>query len=120
MWTYSQSTGRLTQDDEAIGHGYSGHGEGKDNPLLQDVANVGPIPQGIYSIGDPFDTETHGPFVLRLQPIGATNTHGRRGFLIHGDSIIKPGTASEGCIIMPRIVRETIASSEDKDLTVTA
>jgi len=33
---------------------------------------------------------------------------GRRGFLIHGDSKLHPGTASKGCIILPRWARELI------------
>ena len=120
MWSYSQSSGQITWDDEAIGIGYSGHGVGKNNPMMQAIKDVGPIPQGTYSIGEPFDTESHGPFVLRLSPTGATNTFGRSGFLIHGDSVCTPGLASEGCIILSRVAREHIARSEDKDLTVAA
>jgi hypothetical protein len=43
---------------------------------------------------------------------------GRSGFLIHGDSIIRPGTASRGCIILAREIREQIAASGDADLEV--
>ncbi len=43
---------------------------------------------------------------------------GRSGFLIHGDSVSHPGEASEGCIILDRNVRETIANDDDKYLVV--
>ena len=103
-----------------MGDGYSGFAEGKNNPAMQDVHNVGPIPQGTYEIGEPFDTETHGPYVLRLMPTGPTNTFGRAGFLIHGDSVKAPGTASEGCIVLPRVVRDAVAKSGDNELKVIA
>jgi hypothetical protein len=118
MWTYNQSNGSLTRNDVPAGEGYSGFGEGKNNPALQTVHDVGPIPQGLYSIGPPHDTPTHGPHVMALTPAAGTNTFGRDGFLIHGDSIANPGTASHGCIILPRAIRDEIASSGDHQLQV--
>jgi hypothetical protein len=38
--------------------------------------------------------------------------------LIHGDSINHPGDASEGCVVLSRAVRQTIAASGDTDLEV--
>jgi hypothetical protein len=35
--------------------------------------------------------------------------HGRTEFLIHGDSVDAPGTASEGCIILSPAIRKKIA-----------
>ncbi|HYE46677.1 MAG TPA: hypothetical protein VEA44_12995, partial [Caulobacter sp.] len=43
---------------------------------------------------------------------------GRSAFRIHGDSVRAPGTASKGCIILPRAVREAIWRSGDRDLEV--
>lgn len=103
-----------------IGMGYSGRGEGKNNPKMQAVPEVGPIPQGRYRIGPMFDSDTHGPHCMRLTPESGTETFGRCGFLIHGDSIIHPGFASGGCIILPRAVRDEIAASRDYELMVTA
>ncbi len=100
--------------------GYSGKGAGKNNPLLQEIHNVGPIPEGTYTIGVPHDSHTHGPFAIPLIPDGANEMFGRAGFLIHGDSIEHPGAASEGCIIMPRSVRERIMSSGETTLEVIA
>jgi len=45
---------------------------------------------------------------------------GRSAFLIHGDSIAAPGTASHGCIILARPDRERIAESGVKQLVVVA
>lgn len=115
IWIYDQKTGQLSR---RVGVGYSGAGEGKNNPAMQDVQNVGPIPRGVYSIGDPVDTTTHGPFVLALAPDPKNDMHGRSAFLIHGDSISRPGTASRGCIIMPRNVREQVWKSGDNELEV--
>ena len=117
-WIYSQESGKLSWGDTVVGTGYSGNEEGKNNPAFERTPNVGPIPRGQYEIGPPFDTETHGPFVMKLTASGPTYTYGRSGFLIHGDSVYAPGTASEGCIILARAVRERIASSQDNLLTV--
>ena len=101
--------------------GYSGSGEGKNNPDMQSVRNVGPIPQGDWTIaGPPANTADHGPYVLRLTPQDETETFGRSGFLMHGDSKNAPGTASHVCVIMPRTVREQVWDSGDRDLQVVA
>jgi hypothetical protein len=122
MWTYKQSTGELMDGSGTrVAIGYSGHLQGKNNPALQDQHDVGPIPQGHWSIqGPPMNTATHGPFVLRLEPEDGTNTFGRSGFLIHGDSVVHPGMASLGCIIMLRAIREEIWNSPDHELQVIA
>jgi Protein of unknown function (DUF2778) len=118
MWFYSQKTGCLSRDGLEIAHGYSGHGDGKNSPDAQSIANYGPIPRGEWSIGEPFDTSTHGPYVMRLTPQGGTNTYGRSGFLIHGDAKHDPGNASQGCIILNRATRENIWKSDDHEITV--
>jgi hypothetical protein len=120
-WTYSQKSGELDQNGNRVATGYSGAGTGKNNPEMQHVHNVGPIPQGDWTItGPPVDTKTHGPYVLKLAPTIETETFGRSGFLMHGDSREHPGTASEGCIIVPRAVREEVWKSGDRDLKVVA
>lgn len=120
-WTYSQKSGELEQDGKKVATGYSGAGAGKNNPELQNLHNVGPIPQGDWTVtGPPVDTKTHGPYVLKLTPATETETFGRSGFLMHGDSKEHPGTASEGCIIIPRPVREDVWKSGDRDLKVVA
>lgn len=120
-WTYAQKTGDLEQDGRHVATGYSGTGDGKNNPNMQDVRNVGPIPEGDWTIGGPpINTENHGPYVLLLNPTAETETFGRSGFLMHGDSKEHPGGASEGCVILPRAVREKVWTSGDRDLKVVA
>ncbi len=124
MWTYVQKTGELLRDGLHIALGYSGFDDpetgqrGKNNPEWERVEEVGPIPVGRYLIGNPHDTLTHGPFVLPLTPDPANEMFGRSAFLMHGDSVVDPGTASRGCIIMSRAVRKEVAASGDKVLQV--
>jgi hypothetical protein len=119
MWIYAQKSGDLFQDGSLIGTGYSGFDNGKNNPQMQAVHNVGPIPQGDWTItGLRLTTATHGPFVLVLEPAATTNTFGRDGFLIHGDN--SNHRASQGCIIMGRDIREQVWDSGDRDLQVVA
>lgn len=120
MYVYSISTGEMSRDGGVIATGYSGQPSCKNDPEKCMVHNKGPIPPGRYSIGQPRDTASHGPFVLPLTPAEDNEMFGRSGFLIHGDSASHPGEASEGCIILPRAVRETIHASEDTELEVTA
>ncbi len=118
-WLYLIKTGELfDQGGHCESVGYSGKGICKNNPLMVNLRERGPIPPGAYSIGDPFNSDDHGPFCLRLTPYPINQMFGRDGFLIHGDSVKEPGTASEGCIIMPRSVREAIAKSSDRFLNV--
>jgi len=120
MWIYSQSSGLLTKDGIHVGYGYSGaEPDGKNNPAMEATPNVGPIPQGDWMIsGPPQDTKEHGPYVLKLDPKDGTFTFGRSGFIVHGDSLESPGTASKGCIVANRIVRTRIWQSGDADLQV--
>jgi len=120
MWTYKQSTGELSHDDQSIGFGYSGHGEGINNPDLQSESSVGPIPQGWWTIENAIDSVDHGPVAMHLTPKAGTETFGRGPFLIHGDSAEHPGQASLGCIIMAREIRNQVSASPDRDLTVIA
>jgi hypothetical protein len=118
-WTYAQKTGELQKDGKPLATGYSGTGTGKNNPEMQTVHNVGPIPEGDWKIvGPPVNTVEHGPFVLKLEPAAETQTFGRGGFLVHGDSKESPGCASHGCVILPRAVRELVWNSGDRDLEV--
>ena len=113
-WTYEQATGIvLNPAGEVSGKGYSGFDEGKNNPNKQDVADVGPIPRGVYEIGEPHVSAKVGPFAMSLTPSEGVDTFGRSDFLIHGDSEEHPGLASHGCIILPHPVRVDIWNSGD-------
>lgn len=119
MWTYFQSSGILLKPDgDMQATGYSGHGVGVDNPTDQNIPDVGPIPQGLYLIGQEFTHPQCGPISMRLDPMDGTNTFGRSGFLMHGDTISLDHTASHGCIIMDRITRTVVSISSDRVLSV--
>jgi hypothetical protein len=116
---YSQKTGNLTTNDgKLIAVGYSGHGLGKNNPEMESVKNVGPLPKGIYQIGTPYNSTRTGPFTLPLIPDPQNKMYKRSDFKIHGDSLDDPGTASHGCIILQRKVREAIYNGTDKLIEV--
>jgi hypothetical protein len=117
QWTYKQTTGELLLDGKAVGKGYSGHGEGLNNPDQEAIRDVGPIPAGNWSIGDAFKHETKGPMVMRLSPDGH-KAHGRDGFLIHGDNKKGDKSASNGCIILGPDLRDKISKSGIKKLKV--
>jgi len=119
---YEQATGRMFMMEgggrDLVGTGYSGSetNGGKNNPHAQCEKDIGPIPRGRYVIGTPFNGPS--PFTLRLTPAPENDMCGRDAFLIHGDSIAHPGTASQGCIILKRSEREAINASGIKLLEV--
>ncbi|WP_071988478.1 tlde1 domain-containing protein [Serratia sp. M24T3] len=118
-WVYQQSTGELTKDGRLIAKGYSGKGAGKNNPALEGTPSIGPLPTGDYSIiGHPFHHPHTGIFSMRLFPNPRNRMFGRSGFLIHGDSVKHPGSASDGCIILPLPVRQRLWSSGDRSIEV--
>jgi RHS repeat-associated protein len=110
---YSQSSGVMVcsfaQNEYTVLPGYSGTGAGRNNPDMQQVRNVGPIPRGTYHTatytGTHLKSTPNSP-VLALVPdpgndMSATDGGDRAGFLIHMDN---PRThdASKGCIVLPR------------------
>ena len=136
MFIYVQSTGEvyeqpgivpvahkiatLSAPAKLLGIGYSGHGAGRNNPSMEDVHNIGPIPCGVYMISKPecvtpAPPGPHGPYIMRLSPVGH-NSLGRSGFLIHGDNVHHD--ASQGCIILLYTVRLHIGTSVAHILTV--
>ena len=119
MNLFQQSTGKFTFADGEIVQGYSGHGDGKDRPEMQDVKNVGPLPRGRYTGVQLFDPHPHvGAYAIELQPDPANTMYGRSGFFVHGDSIQHPGSASDGCIILSRETREKFWTGDDHEIEV--
>lgn len=113
MWTYEQRTGCLLRPDGSLaGIGYSGFGEHRNRPESEALPGLGPIPRGLYSIGDEEESSVTGKVVLRLTPIGH-DAHNRTALEMHGDSREHPGKASHGCIIQQRPQREEVAGSDD-------
>jgi len=119
--TYSQSTGRFCDaEGNLLTVGYSGHDAGVNNPAMQNQHNVGPLPQGVYAIGDPLDPPDHlGPLAMPLTPDPANEMFDRSEFFIHGDNQEMNRSASNGCIILDHTARAAIAAGSDRMLTVT-
>jgi hypothetical protein len=112
QWIYEQATGKMVYPDgRTLAQGYSGHGAGLNNPAMEAVAGEGPIPAGHWSIDPtPLSHTACGPLALALTPDGF-DPHGRSLFRIHGDTAAMDHTASDGCIILPRPVRQAIIDS---------
>jgi RHS repeat-associated protein len=148
LWIYSQSSGNLSHIQTApgpyagtvthyggtsscctnsAGSVYSGYGRGLNDPGQQSLPganapapkqNAGPIPRGKYTIGAQIQHPNLGPAAMRLTPSRSNNMFGRSDFWIHGDNSSLNFTASQGCIIAPRAVRDAIAASGDPNLLV--
>jgi hypothetical protein len=124
---YQQSTGRLicisdnTRETIVDTHGYAGAAFadfggstiiGKNMPDTEGIRNVGPLPTGWYTMGQPYRHGKIGANFIPLTPGPGTNTLGRSGFAIHGDRRSGPfGFASKGCIITDKNPREALAES---------
>ena len=120
MWQYQQSTGNLTAPDGSLaGVGYSGNGADLDNPSGQGDIGHGPIPQGSWTIGEFSNHPKLGPVSSPVSPAPGNDMDSRDGgFFIHGDNAAENHTASDGCIILSRPLREQIAASGDTELLV--
>jgi hypothetical protein len=107
---YEQATGRLLEDDgKVIGLGWAGHLQGRNNPEMQIVKGVGPLPKGKYIVENPENGTHLGPLAFPLTPDPTNKMFGRDAFFIHGASAEHPALSSDGCIIQGRIAREYIS-----------
>jgi RHS repeat-associated protein len=124
---FSQSTGDVWHfppgggAGEYVGHGYSGKGDGLNNPIYQLIPNVGPPPEGTYTIG-PIQTNITGtgtvlPESMRLFPRSPSSMYGRDGLLIHGANL-STFASSNGCPVLPRDVRRWVGQSGDREWRV--
>lgn len=127
MLVYSQSSGALfdfANMKTVLANGYSGKGADKNNPKSQEKRALGPIPRGFWRIGDGYASANTGPQTIPLYKLDGNpgddvdNITGRSAFRIHGDSASRPGDASQGCIILPRSIRDMIAASRHEILWV--
>ncbi len=114
---FIQRSGEWLEDGKFFTFGYAGHGSGINNPDMAAIKKVGPLPVGVYRIGDPVDGTHLGPCAMPLKPDVANEMFGRGDFFIHADKLnaeTDPFQASEGCIVpfgnktmTARQVRET-------------
>ena len=126
MYLFESSTGKLFgTDGSLIETGYAGgdkglHKEGINNPNMQDVPDIGPLPEGIYTMGTPVEGTHLGLLAIPLTPENTNTMFGRSGFYIHGDVIGAPGTASDGCIVMSHATRVTLSKCPFQQIQVVA
>ena len=124
MWKWDQSEGELSHNGVFVTKGYSGNGRGVNNPALQGERAVGPVPDGNWKIVEMYNSKRVGPYALVLHAVDPTpdddrhDRTNRSAFRIHGDNSKGNRSASHGCIILPRIYRERIWRSGDRDLLV--
>jgi len=118
MWTYVQIDGELMHEGQHVGFGYAGRGEGKNNPVMQSVKGIGPLPVGVYRAEPPAHHPTVGRYAIHLIPDPANRMYGRSSFFMHGDSSEHPGLASHGCIVLSRPMREHFWNSGDHQIRV--
>lgn len=114
--TYEQSSGNIFDPSGAmLGVCYAGgncgnNPEGVNDPQYQTVHQIGPLPVGLYTLGTPEDSPKLGPFAIPLIPDPANIMFGRSGFYCHGDNAQMNQSASEGCIVADRAIREVVAT----------
>jgi len=124
MWTFCNSTGGLRDpDDNFIESGYAGgflgtRPEAINNPAYQYTPNVGPLPVGLYTMGEAVEGTHLGPLAIPLTPDSANDMRGRGHFYIHADTIGHPRCASEGCIVMSHATRVLLSQSDDRQIQV--
>lgn len=121
--TFEIVTGKLYDPSGAeVCKGYAGGNEGKNpeainNPDMCNVPRTGPLPPGLYTMQEPVEHSKLGPYAIPLSPDPSNQMFNRGGFYMHGDTT-PSGNASEGCIIMPRAIRERTYQSDDKQIRV--
>lgn len=122
---YAQATGRLWLRDEAkqdkvaaMGRGYSGSPPYVNQTAAEALVARGPIPRGSYRLIGPINHVRLGTLVFFLDPAKGNNMHGRSGFFIHGDNEFGNQTASHGCVILSRAIREKLATLPVQTLVV--
>lgn len=109
---YEQSTGRFLLTGclgtRLIARGYAGAKGGRNNPALEHLQAIGPIPKGSYSARIVQHARFAHPAIY-LDPAPSNHMFGRSGFFIHGDNAKGDGSASTGCIILGRGHRLEVA-----------
>ena len=112
---YSQSKGSMCdatdeKNPRILGRGYSGHPPFVNDPCAEALKARGPIPRGKYRVSHPWNHVRLGSVAMFLEPVDPAAMKGRSGFFIHGDNSYGNNTASHGCIILSRKIRDEIAT----------
>jgi hypothetical protein len=91
--------------------------EGVNNPAMQCVKLVGPLPRGFYTFAVPIIQSHLGPFAIPLIPDASNAMCNRGDFFCHGDTT-PSGNASQGCVIMSRATRNAMWVHQDHRIQV--
>jgi len=124
QFIFEQSTGKMFDESgECIAVGYAGgncgkNPEGVNNTTLQASHSIGPLPQGVYTLGTAVEGSHLGAFAIPLIPDSGNEMFGRSAFFCHGDNSFGNESASEGCIIMPPSIRHQIYGSPNAQIKV--
>ena len=126
MKTYCIRTGVMFNDDgtQLFDGCYAGGFKGTVPEAINDpdycsVKNTGPIPPGVYTIGEPYQNPNTGSHTMNLTPDESNEMFGRGDFRCHGDNPAMNRSASDGCIIRsPANIRCQIYTQGEKRLTV--
>ncbi len=117
----------MYRDDATLAWtGYAGGNKGANpeavnNPEMENIPRVGPLPRGFYTINEPYAHPVLGPCTMNLTADPTNEMFGRDKFRIHGDNSKANRSASEGCIVKsPRADRQMIWDSGDHRLHVVA
>jgi hypothetical protein len=125
-WLFCIRTGTMYSPDRTQSwKGYTGGELGQrpdavNNPDDEALKDIGPLPEGWYTFGEPVEHSKLGVFAIPLIPDATNDMKGRGGFFCHGDLVGKYESASEGCIIMPHDCRIAMWISTDHRLQVVA
>ena len=118
---YSQSQHQLTDDDGNVvappDACFAGNHEGLNNPAMQNVGFIGPLPQGVYSVGDWGEHGALGPNSAPLTQVSG-DTYGRNNFFCHGPGGHDPSQCSEGCIVVEAEYRQKVIDLAPDTITV--
>jgi hypothetical protein len=116
-------SGEISQNAETIDMGYSGAPGHVNNPADCGLVGEGPIPPGVWQMGDPVNDPETGVFSIPLwmiqgDPLGR-DVYTPGNFRWHGDNASKPPqSSSKGCLVSGHASRVIGASDPDRLLTV--
>lgn len=124
---YVQDSGAIYDETGSkIAFGWAGNHAGRNNPDMQTVPSVGPLPIGLYDVGPWGDAKSVPGYPAHLGPLVASltqvegQTFGRSGFYLHGPGGADPANCSHGCIVIPRAMREVVAAALPDQVRVVA
>src|ERR1017187_3142261 len=120
MWEYQQTAHTILRPDGSVltNQSYSGHGAGLNNPAMQNIPNVGPIPQGPYTLSPFFTHPLLGKLVARFMPKPGNTECGRSGCDLHGDNQYLNPRGMGGGGVVGEPYRLEISQSADTDWMV--